>query len=180
MRSGKTKWSDHMLTKTLARRAMQEKITAGTATEEEIRNFHAAEAHRLKLGIVSLPLTTSLTDPRLTELCNKFVAAAKIAPPNTQIEILGELTERAFSVPKKYHLLAAYKTSLLPFNAGRSDPQALRAHAALLAWASATHPDIPEAIKSLDTLPGNERQRAFSDLSIPEAVTGFFLSRLPS
>lgn len=169
-----------MLTKTLARRAMQEKITAGTATEEEIRNFHAAEAHRLKLGIVSLPLTTSLTDPRLTELCNKFVAAAQIAPRNTQIEILGELTERAFSVPKKYPPLAAYKTSLLPFNAGRSDPQALRAHAALLAWASATHPDIPEEITRLDTLPGNERQRAFSGLSIPEAVTDFFLSRLPS
>ncbi len=169
-----------MLTKTLARRAMQKKITAGTATQPEIMSFRAAEAHRLRLGIVSLPLTTSPEDPRLTELCNKFVAAAQIAPRNTQIEILGELTERAFSVPKRYPSLVAYKTSLLPFNAGRSDPQALRAHAALLAWASATHPDIPEAIKSLDTLPGNERQRAFFGLSIPEAVTGFFLSHLPS
>lgn len=169
-----------MLTKTLARRAMQEKITAGTATQEEITNFHAAEAHRLRLGIVSLPLTTSLTDPRLTELCNKFVAAAQIAPRNTQIEILEELTECAFSVPKRYPPLTAYKTSLLSFNAGRSDPQALRAHAALLAWAAATHPDIHEAIKSLDTLPGDERQRVFFGFSIPEAVTGFFLSRLPS
>ncbi|MBL8641684.1 MAG: hypothetical protein JNL76_06145 [Alphaproteobacteria bacterium] len=78
-----------MLTKTLARRAMQKKITAGTATQEESTRLHAAEAHRLKLSISSLPLTTPLTDPRLTELCNKFVAAAQIAPRNTQIDILG-------------------------------------------------------------------------------------------
>lgn len=176
-----------MLTKTLARRGMQKNFTAGTATEEEIRNFHAAEAHRLKLGIVSLPLTTSLTDPRLTELCNKFVAAAQIAPRNTQIEILGELTERAFSVPKKQLPFNSDQPCLLSFKARQSNPQALRAHAALLAWAAAIHPDIPQKIneldgmiKSLDDLPHDNRQIVSSDLSIPEAVKGFFWSHLPS
>lgn len=176
-----------MLTKTLARRGMQKNFTAGTATQEEITSFHAAEAHRLRLSIVSLPLTTSPADPRLTELCNKFVAAAQIAPRNTQIEILGELTERAFSVPKKQLPFNSDQPCLLSFKARQCNPQALRAHAALLAWATAIHPDIPKKIneldgmiKSLDTLPGNERQRAFSSLSIPEAVKGFFWSHLPS
>lgn len=169
-----------MLTKTLARRTMQEKITAGTATQEEITSFHAAEAHRLKLSISSLPLTTPLTDPRLTELCNKFVAAAQIAPRNTQIDILGELIERAFSVPRKQLPFNSDQPCLLSFEARQSNPQALRAHAALLAWASAIHPDIPKKMNRLDALPGNERQRTFSDRSIPDTVRGFFLPHLPS